>query len=495
MMLIAMIIWGRLLILIIAGVLIFKLAGCGLRSMPGVLLKTLGVAAVIGGLWMLLARDSQHHEVVLDGTVEHVDALREIDFPAEFVNGDFVQPFASDRVVASENVSFAPDVMMIVLGSGLIILGAILFGRERTRPVALKAITLLGVGAIIYSVVNYFGDPPRAERFKHRIVHREVAKNLHQARRPSQMARTTRARRPSLRPERPAASDKSDGLTLPERASEIPVSVTVTKDPVAKESQPQVTSETTETATSTEDKETTNEADGKVTLSPENGTIAQAKAAIAAPIAEVGAKDVAEPSSKSVASRKSVPAKEFAEALHKERPTWVDAVPGLKDGIYSMTINSGPYVSVPESQRALDMELQAAADHYINEYLGDEHASQLVNIPLAYLTDNVKKVEFVEKVQSNSVGPMYQLHARLEFDEKARADFQRLWRHAVVQDRLWYTGGGAALVLALLATFYGYLRLDLKTDTAHRGRLQLAATLVALIVAAGALLARWAVPF
>jgi hypothetical protein len=73
--------------------------------------------------------------------------------------------------------------------------------------------------------------------------------------------------------------------------------------------------------------------------------------------------------------------------------------------------------------------------------------------------------------------------------------FQQRWRNAIVQDRLWYTGGGAALVLALLATFYGYLKLDLKTDAPHKGRLQLAATLVALLVAAGALLARWAVPF
>ena len=81
------------------------------------------------------------------------------------------------------------------------------------------------------------------------------------------------------------------------------------------------------------------------------------------------------------------------------------------------------------------------------------------------------------------------------FDERARADFERMWRNAVVQDRLWYIGGGGALVLALLATLYGYLKLELRTDSASRGKLQLAATLVALIVAAGALLARWTVAF
>ena len=93
-----------------------------------------------------------------------------------------------------------------------------------------------------------------------------------------------------------------------------------------------------------------------------------------------------------------------------------------------------------------------------------------------------------------NLGPMYEVHARLEFDDQARTDFRRQWRNAEVVNRLWYTGGASALVLALLATLYGYLKLDLRTGGAHKGRLQLAATLVALIAAAGVLLVRWAVP-
>ena len=51
------------------------------------------------------------------------------------------------------------------------------------------------------------------------------------------------------------------------------------------------------------------------------------------------------------------------------------------------------------------------------------------------------------------------------------------------------------MVLALLSTVYGYLRLDEQTGGAQKGRLQLAATLLALVVAAGALLARWTMSF
>jgi hypothetical protein len=51
------------------------------------------------------------------------------------------------------------------------------------------------------------------------------------------------------------------------------------------------------------------------------------------------------------------------------------------------------------------------------------------------------------------------------------------------------------MLLALLSTFYGYLKLDLRTGGAQKTRLQLAATLVALLVAASVFLVRWAVPF
>ena len=105
--------------------------------------------------------------------------------------------------------------------------------------------------------------------------------------------------------------------------------------------------------------------------------------------------------------------------------------------------------------------MKTAIDHYIDQYRGD-HASSMVSLPLTYLNEHVKKAEYSEVLNSDSVGPMHQIHALLEIDDRARADIDRLWHSAVVTDRLWYTGSGAALVLALLGTFYGYLRLDLR---------------------------------
>ncbi len=136
--------------------------------------------------------------------------------------------------------------------------------------------------------------------------------------------------------------------------------------------------------------------------------------------------------------------------------------PGKLVGLrsYRTTVKSGLYVDVPECQRALDEATKHAADQYIEDYLG-AGASSLVDIPRSYLRAHVTKAEFAEVKQSSTVGPMHQIHALLEFDDDARADFHERWREAIVSERLWYAGAGAALVLGVLATLYGYLEMGL----------------------------------
>ncbi|HEV3137393.1 MAG TPA: hypothetical protein VGZ26_05805, partial [Pirellulales bacterium] len=176
-----------------------------------------------------------------------------------------------------------------------------------------------------------------------------------------------------------------------------------------------------------------------------------------------------------------------------ERPEWVDKPGKLVDSVYRVSINSGPYVTIPECQGHLDLQMKLAADQYIDDYLG-EGARQVVDISPGYLRRHVKKAEFNEVITS-TVGPMQQIHALLEFDDSVRADFQHRWHAAVVGRRLWFVGASTGLVLALLGTLYGYLRLDLRTGGTHKGQLQLAAALVALIVTAGALLVQYKLPF
>ncbi|KKL75266.1 hypothetical protein LCGC14_2056540, partial [marine sediment metagenome] len=83
---------------------------------------------------------------------------------------------------------------------------------------------------------------------------------------------------------------------------------------------------------------------------------------------------------------------EVVKVDDEPRPDWVDALPGLTGGIYSTSVRSGRFATLPECQRELDRQIKSEADHYINEYLG-EQAATLVDIPLSYLKDRVKKAE------------------------------------------------------------------------------------------------------
>lgn len=548
--------WVGIGLLMLFGMAMFKCTRGSCGRGAGFVGKTLGVVAVLAGVWMLVSRDHDRH-VVVDHDVAREVKFEKIRFAEDGPLGknfnpleDNFDPLGPDFDPLRDHPEIFHDSsprigMFVLLGIGLIILGAMLFGRDKQKPFALKAITWLGIGAIIFAVANFFGEAPHADRVSHRVVDaraRQVEEE-HAARRPS---RPGRAKRPSLRPDRPAGSraDRDEAeITLPPRAGSIPVEIEIARAAAErKEALEEAAREREEAAREAEQAKAeaaqdVEEAKAEVAQelaeakaeAEEDKAQAEAEAAAAEAEreqeeakeqpepAEAKSEDVAEKPQPVAAEPKpaaeskpaevpvtvaAAPASEVAQpqpvavvSTSGNRPAWVTAGPALVDGVYRMTVSSGPWSSVPECQHALDEEVLSATNNYINEYLGNPQAASLVNISPNYLRQHVRKTEFAEIVDSPAVGQMHQLHAQLEFDERARADFERLWRNAVVQDRLWYIGGGGALVLALLATLYGYLKLEMRTDSAGRGKLQLAATLVALIVAAGALLARWTVAF
>ncbi len=469
MILLASISWMGLGLLLLFGFAMFKCTrgSCGHES--GFLAKSIGIVAVLAGVWMLVRIATFDHDAGRPAAIERLEFDKGVLLGRGFnsLEDDF-DPLAGHepRVVRYS----APRLgMFILLGAGLIILGAMLFGRDRQRPFALRAITWLGIGAILFAVANFFVEGPRADRVSRRVV--DAHDRRAEAERASRKSpRPGRAKRPALRPERPllgsSTGDSSRGETaslLPPRAGSIPVEIEIAKA-AAK----------TKAAADDEQQE----------------SVAQATTAA------VGAEQAPEPVREQKPTIEDDDSRPVAKALlpdgHRNRS---DRGPALIGGVYRITVSSGPWSTVPECQRALDDEVLAATNNYINEYLGDPQAAEMVNVSPAYLRQRVYKAEHAEVIDSPAVGAMHQLHADLEFDARTRADFKQMWRNAVVESRLWYVGGGGVLVLALLATLYGYLKFEMRTDAAHRGKLQLAATLVALIVAAGALLARWTVVF
>jgi hypothetical protein len=157
------------------------------------------------------------------------------------------------------------------------------------------------------------------------------------------------------------------------------------------------------------------------------------------------------------------------------RPAWVDAQPQLLDGgqTYRTSITVGPYSTSLECDAHLPEELQKALDRYVDAYLGPETAG-IVRLPTNYLREHLV-LERWEEIRSFSVGPMTQLHVWLQFNRDVKNRILEEHQRAVVAQRLRAVTSWAAAGLSLLVVCFAYLKIDLATAGAYRGRLRLAA--------------------
>ena len=105
--------------------------------------------------------------------------------------------------------------------------------------------------------------------------------------------------------------------------------------------------------------------------------------------------------------------------------------------------------------------------------------------PLDYIEEHLVKEEW-QQTKRFSVGPMIQLHVLLEFDREVNAHLTEEWNRAIVAERLAGVGALAVVGLLLLSTVYAYLRTDLASGGAYRGRLRLAAGAAILAVISAA---------
>jgi hypothetical protein len=129
--------------------------------------------------------------------------------------------------VHEERFDKAPHWMLIALGTVLVIGGWLLVNRDRTRPVALKAVTLLGLAATGFVLFTFFKHAPDRQiaHSTDRVIKVSTGEEPAPPARleePQEAKRPARAKRPIARAEklasRPAPTDE-----LPPRAGEIPV--------------------------------------------------------------------------------------------------------------------------------------------------------------------------------------------------------------------------------------------------------------------------------
>lgn len=180
-----------------------------------------------------------------------------------------------------------------------------------------------------------------------------------------------------------------------------------------------------------------------------------------------------------------------SETVEPDHPAWVAAEPHLDGSVYKMVTVVGPYTTRAECYEHLPQELRKAVDQYAVTLLGGE-VRDLVDmedgrhfpLPLGYVEDHVVQEQWVEQ-KEYGVGLMYNLHVQLAFDREAQDRIRQVWRRTVVEERLIALAGLVVLVLLLLSVLYAYLKSDLATGGAYRGRLRLAAAAAIVLLIGG----------
>jgi hypothetical protein len=169
------------------------------------------------------------------------------------------------------------------------------------------------------------------------------------------------------------------------------------------------------------------------------------------------------------------------------KPAWIDSPPKVVGDSYRMTIVVGPFTTRQECDAKLPEELQKALFSYAEMYLGQSAGRNVeIVLPADYLRQHLVKDQW-EEVRQYSVGPMTRLHVLLAFDQDVKNRVVEAHRQGIVAWRIRVMGVVLGVVLGLLAVAYGYLKTDLATAGAYRGRLQLAAGLAILGIIAAAM--------
>jgi len=165
-----------------------------------------------------------------------------------------------------------------------------------------------------------------------------------------------------------------------------------------------------------------------------------------------------------------------------KRPDWVENPPQPRAELYEMVVKAGPWKTRPECDQELDEKIAWAVDSYVTWRIGDEAGSQ-VQLPDDYARSHLVREQWLERVNT-SLGEMYNMYALLSFDRQVEGKLQDTWNQIVLGARLLVSAAVLAGVLLILTVVYGYLKIDLATAGAYRGRLRFlaAATMVALAV-------------
>lgn len=145
-----------------------------------------------------------------------------------------------------------------------------------------------------------------------------------------------------------------------------------------------------------------------------------------------------------------------------KRPKWVEAGPIRKGDRQTLVVTSEPRITRREALLNLDEELLKAARDYLGERLGDPRAALEVPLVADDVRSRIGADDLYEELIEVSVGPMYQAHARIQFDETFLDTVRSRWQAAQLGRRIINLGGLLTGVTATLGATYLVLRRGVK---------------------------------
>jgi hypothetical protein len=181
-----------------------------------------------------------------------------------------------------------------------------------------------------------------------------------------------------------------------------------------------------------------------------------------------------------------------------ERPKWTQEPDHKEGNTYVFVVRSGLAVTPFELDKKLDLAMMEACRTYLTEVIDEE--VEHTRVSNEYLRNKVLKAQHTETVQRQFDGPagfddpgavtrVQETWGRLEFDLDVKHDLEHMRDQQRAERRLWQFGGLGGLVLAVLASVLGYLRLDTATKGFYTRTLRWGAAAVILgLLAAGWLL-------
>lgn len=193
------------------------------------------------------------------------------------------------------------------------------------------------------------------------------------------------------------------------------------------------------------------------------------------------------------------------------RPRWVDDPPQRAGDVWRQVVVVGDYSTVEECYRHADEELFIATWNHLAKLLGHSPAavaperrieglesyqstyqSELaaMGIGIDFIRREIvpaprgdQYAEYLETVQTRTVGPMQRLYTLLEFTPEVDAQLRARWINRVQSGRIAAVGTTGGIALAVVGLIYGLLKADTWTKGYYTKRLFLGvpALIVALV--------------